>query len=174
MILGVKCESCFVIALYTCGIRCVHYRRMSNGFVLFPAKIPKSAYAFSAHDLSASTPSAGDTLVFAQTMLNEDGVYSTTTGKFTAPCDGVYEFHATLVPSQANKGARIAFEADGIAIGNLNVYDNPEPVGSSYSVIARLQERTQVYLNVTAVETGFRFYEATKRMNTFSGHLISY
>ena len=113
--------------------------------------------------------------MFTQTILNQDGVYSTATGKFTAPSDGVYEFHATLTPKHTKKTVRVEFKAGETAIGRFSVYDYRTPVSSSGSATARLKEGTQVYLRVTSVSSGFTFAEvSTFYMNTFSGHLISY
>ena len=142
--------------------------------LLFSAKIQTQSYAFSAHDLSASTPSIGYTLVFPQTLLNEDGMYSTTTGKYTAPCDGVYEFHSTLASSQAQNGVWVEFKAGDLVIGRFDVYDYRRSVSSSGSATARLGKGTEVYLRVTSVSSGFRFSEDAYRMNKFSGHLISH
>ena len=138
------------------------------------AKIQTQYYAFSAQDLSASRPSIGDTLVFSQTLLNEDGVYSTATGKYTAPCDGVYEFHSTLVSGQVRKGVWVEFKAGGLVFGRFNVLDYHYIISSSGSAIARLRKGTEIYLRVTDVSSGFRFEESTNYMNTFSGHLISH
>ena len=139
------------------------------------AKIPESHYAFSAYDLSSLTPSHGDTLVFTQILVNEDGVYSTTTGKFTAPCDGVYEFHATLTIGVTQKIVYVEFKAGERSIGRFNAYDySSGNISSSGSAIGRLLKGTQVYIRVTGVTSGFTFKEDnTYRMNTFSGHLIS-
>ena len=137
------------------------------------ASMPKSSYAFSAHNLSASTPSVGSTLVFTHTLLNEDEVYNTTTGMFTAQRDGLYEFQASLTPGQSKKVVRVEFNARGSAIGRFSVYDNYNPSTSFSSAITRLQEGEQVYLKVSGMTSGFRFREGTQYMNTFSGHLIN-
>ena len=112
--------------------------------------------------------------MFPQTLLNEDGVYSTTTGKFTAPCDGVYEFHSTIASSQGQKGVWVEFKAGDLVFGRVDVYDHHHAISSSGSATARLRKATNVYLRVTGVHTGFRFFEDVHRMNTFSGHLISH
>ena len=105
-------------------------------------------------------------------MLNEEGVYSTTTGMFTAPCDGVYEFHATLAINQNQKNLWVEFKAGDIAIGRFGGYDYYSHVCVSGSAIARLQKGTQVYLRVTSVTSGVGFLEDIHRLNNFSGHLI--
>ena len=111
--------------------------------------------------------------MFTQTLVNEDGVYSTSTGVFTAPSDGVYEFHAKLTPASSKKGVYVEFKAGTVSIGNFEVLDYYYAVSSSGSAIGRLVKGTQVYLRVTSVSTGFKFLEDSLRMSTFSGHLIS-
>ena len=144
-------------------------------FQCLSAKIPESHHAFSAYDLSSLTPSIGSTLVFTHTLVNEDDVYSTTNGKFTAPCDGVYEFHATLTSGSVKKGIWVEFKAGEISIGKFNGMDyNYNHISSSGSAIGRLQKGIQVYIRVTSMHSGFTFREeSTHYMNTFSGHLIS-
>ena len=143
-------------------------------FFFLLAKIPQSNCVFSAHDLSASPRSTGSTLVFNKTLVNEDGVYSSTTGKFTAPCDGLYVFHATLSPGSPNTVLRVEFKAGEISLGRFSVYDFSNYVSSSGSAIGRLLKGTQVYMRVTEFTTGFTFWDDSVRfMSTFSGHLIS-
>ena len=144
----------------------------NNEFLSLSAKVQQPSYAFSAYDLSASRPSTGSTLVFAETYLNEDSAYSTTRGTYTTPSDGIYEFHATLASSQVKKYVRVEFKAGEKAIGRFIVGDDYKDASSSGSATSRLQKGIEVYLRVTGVSSGFRFVEDTFRMNTFSGHLI--
>ena len=138
------------------------------------AQLQHSSYAFSAHDLSTSRPSSGDILVFTKTHFNEDGLYSTTTGKYTAPADGIYVFHATLTGYVSNKGIHVEFKAGGIALGRFVVNDkNNYDWSNSGSATARLQRGTEVYLRVTSVSSGYRFQENTYYMNTFSGYRVN-
>ena len=150
-------------------------RHVSSWVRFLSAKIQTQSYAFFAHDLSSSsTPSVGDTLVFRKTLLNEGGVYSTTTGKFTAPCDGVYEFHATVTSNQSKKCIYVEFKAGDVAIGRIEVCDYYYHISNSGSAMAKLRKGTEVYMRVTHVNPGFRFLEDAHRMKTFSGHLISH
>ena len=112
--------------------------------------------------------------MFTKSLVNEEGVYSTTTGKFTAPCDGVYEFHATLASNQNKKRIYVEFKAGDVAIGRFGVGDYYYGIGNSGSAIARLRKGTEVYLRVTYKNTGFRVVDDALRMNTFSGHIINH
>ena len=123
--------------------------------------------------LSASSPNIGSTLVFARTWINQAGVYNPTTGIFTTPCDGVYEFHATLSGGPQMENLFVEFIAGGVAIGRFHVVDDTYWISSSGSAIGRCLKETQVNLRVTSVTSGFSFLEDEFRMSTFSGHLIS-
>ena len=134
--------------------------------------IPQSHYAFSAYGISAITTSVGSTLVFTQILVNDKGVYNTTTGTFIAPCDGVYEFQSTLTVGVVDKSAYIEFMAGEAMIGTFTAYDCNNRVSSSGSAIGTLLKGTQVYLRVSIMTSGFKFRADSDFMNTFTGHLI--
>ena len=145
-----------------------------TGYIAFvSASVQQTSYAFSAYDLSASRPSNGDILIFAKTHLNDNSVYNTATGRFTAPIDGVYVFHATLHMSSIKKYIKVEFNAGGKAVGKFAVGDEYHFPNSSGSAIAQLQKGAEVYLKVISATSGSRFREGTSGMCTFSGHLVS-
>ena len=106
---------------------------------------------------------------------SENGAYSITTGVYTAPCDGVYEFHATLALEQGypKKCLYVDFKAGATSIGKFMMYCTARDASSSGSVIARLQTGTEVFLRVTATSGARLEDDNTIHMNNFSGHLIS-
>ena len=111
--------------------------------------------------------------MFAKTHINENSVYNTATGKFTAPVDGVFVFHATLHVNVRKKYIHVEFNAGGKAIGRYMVGDNYYDASSSGSAIAQLQKGTEVYLKVTSGNSGITFREDIYGMSTFSGNLLS-
>ena len=114
-------------------------------FLFVSASAQQPSYAFSAYDLSAaSKPSTGTILIFAKTHINENRAYSTATGKFTAPVDGLYVFHATLYVNLTKKYTLLEFNAGGRAIGRFIVGDDYYEASSSGSAIAQLQKGTEV------------------------------
>ena len=126
----------------------------------------QSSYAFDAYNISTSNENI---LVFSQTLINEHGVYNTTTGKYTAPCDGDYKFNVTLqynssipISAEFRKGDRI--------IGRFTVNGK-----GSGSAIERLSEGTEVYLTVPSESVrGIVIWDQLLNFITFSGHLISH
>ena len=129
-------------------------------------------YAFSVYGLSTARPSTGNILVFTKTHLNEDGLYSTTSGKYIAPADGIYVFHSTLTSDNA-RHIHVELKAGESAIGRFQVIASSSDISSSGSAISRLKKRAEVYLRVTSVTSGYRFREDSHYMNTFSGYRIS-
>ena len=137
------------------------------------AQIQQPSFPFSAHDLSTAKPLHGDILVFTKTRFNQDGLYSAATGKYTAPADGTYVFHATLNSNANGKSIHVEIKADTVAIGKFVVYDKSYDISSSGSAVARLDKGTEVYLRVTSVYEGYGFRDDAYYMNTFSGYRIS-
>lgn len=113
------------------------------------------------------------TLLSSPSLLNYGGVYSTTTGKFTVPIDGVYMFTSTLCASYTSKYAFVDFVADGTVIGKFTAGDADREICFSGSAIARLQKGMQAFLKVRLIESGFYIIENMHHMNSFTGHMIS-
>ena len=111
--------------------------------------------------------------MFAKTHLNENNVYNTDAGKFTAPVDGVYVFHATIDVINSNKYIYVHFNAEGRVIGRFMVGGWNNEDSSSGSAIARLAKGTDVWVEVTSVSSGISFRQDAHGMCTFAGHLLS-
>ena len=144
-------------------------------FVVVSASIQGPSYAFSAYDLShAPNPSSGAILIFAKTQINENNVYNTATGKFTAPVDGVYVFHTTLHMHIPKKYLWIEFNAGGHAVGGrFTVIDYRHEDSSSGSAIAKLEKGEEVFIKVTSATGGITFKDDAHRRSSFSGYLLS-
>ena len=54
------------------------------------------AYAFYTYYVTDTTPPAGQTLKFSTVQYNKAGIYNITTGRYTAPINGIYRFDASL------------------------------------------------------------------------------
>ena len=111
--------------------------------------------------------------MFAKTKINENSVYNTATGRFTAPTDGVYIFHTTLHVLNAKKYIHIAFVAGEKIIGHFMVGDDYWDTSSSGSAIARLEKGTEVSMRVESVSGGLTFREDGAATSIFSGYLVS-
>ena len=111
--------------------------------------------------------------MFAKTHINENSVYSTAIGRFTAPVDGIYVFHAILTVSDTKKYIDVEFNAGGKAMGRFRVGDDYYYPSSSGSAVVQLQKGAEVYLKVLSAATGLTFREDLYGMSTFSGHLLS-
>ena len=65
--------------------------------------------AFSAAVDVEQTISTGDQLVFSDVLINEGGAYSSASGEFTAPRDGLYVFHVVL---EIGRGGKLYVDID--------------------------------------------------------------
>ena len=145
---------------------------LSSIIILFSAKMQMSTYAFSAYDINDTK--IWQPLVFMKTFVNEDGAYNTATGIYTAPCDGIYEFHATLGVIRNSRNSGVEFKAGEKSIGKFMIGEDYTTASSSGSAIARIQKGTHVFLKVIArAAYSAGFGDDYTRMSSFSGHLIS-
>ena len=142
----------------------------SYNVFLFSAGLHKSSYALSVYQPADTTLSAGEVVVFERKLLDEGGMYDTTTGKYNVPVSGLFYFTANLC-SKANDYGSVNFEANGIRFGSFNFGDKSYDTCSTGSAIAKLQKNTKVWLkavNPFVATTD----EANGRFNYFSGYLI--
>ena len=129
-------------------------------------------YGFSAYQCSTTRLLKGSTIVLTRTRLNEDSVYNSGAGQFTAPVSGVYVFHATLCTNTGGSFIYVAFMADGEVIGRFSTNDNALDICTSGSALARLQKGNKVYLQVTLVSSGTVLRDDSNHMNSLSGFFV--
>lgn len=93
-------------------------------------KMPSQPTFFAWHPESGTYfTSAVTNPVFANTLINIGNNYSTSTGRFTAPIAGVYEFNAMLLVRSSSVAAELTFRKNNVNVVSRNLaYSNP--VGS--------------------------------------------
>ena len=84
----------------------------SSGRVTMPYQ-PAFDVAWSGSNYSTKNP-----VIFDQVFLNVGGHYSTTTGRFTCPVDGVYFFYTSFIKNNTTAVARRRFEKNGSILVN--------------------------------------------------------
>ena len=107
-----------------------------------------------------------DPVIFERDLINPGGHYSSSTGQFTAPCDGIYQFSVSIQYS--------SYVLVDLYIDNALVYDDPR-AGSynyyrAYTVLQELTTGQTVHVVVdssSGVEGDPRYIESY-----FAGHLI--
>jgi hypothetical protein len=110
------------------------------------------------------TFSYGSPIVFRDIRYNEGGCYSSTTGYFTTPADGLYYFIASSGPNPQNSGAFFYLNVDDTEIDQAYAYHGGlgGEMSSVHAVLhARTGQRVWVksegnqYLNSVSSFTGF-------------------
>ena len=137
---------------------------MSNArYNLFPSKP-----AFKAYNATGSFPAGTGYITFGSTRLNVDSVYSTSTGRFTAPVDGNY-FIAFGALFDNTTTVHMHIRVNGAQQEGLEVYDSDassKNVSTSSVIPLSANDWVQVYVNTA----GARVHQ---RYGTFSGFLVS-
>ncbi|KAK3096438.1 hypothetical protein FSP39_000131 [Pinctada imbricata] len=124
--------------------------------------------AFSAYPSSSLTLSANSKVVFGKTRTNIGNAYSTNTGIFTVPVDGVYAFHWTIM---VNKGrySEIFIQVNGsnkaVMFAHANGYSNYYSPSQSY--VTELKKGDQVSL-YNRGSTGYAY----STYSTFTGYRL--
>jgi len=137
----------------------------SSGRVFTPARPAFHAYKGDDTSLQAS-----GTYIFNSTFTNIGNCYDTTTGRFTAPVNGVYVFSTSLQMYGASGGRNLQFFKNG---SQLHSGGNAEVVGQtpnttthqtvSYTAVLELVATDYI----TVHQTGFRGMQSH-----FSGYLL--
>lgn len=68
--------------------------------------------------------------IFTSTLINAGNNYSTSTGRFTAPISGTYEFNCMLCVRSSSAAAELTFRKNGSNVVGRNLaYSNPSGAG---------------------------------------------
>ena len=135
---------------------------------LFPSKPAFRAYKSG----NAYLPTAGDTIVFDETEYNYGTHYSTSTGRFTAPFDGVYHFSVyTITQGNVNNGA-IKIYVNGARIwgGDVHFTHNTGAYWDYVHWSGDLGLSEDDYIHVRA-HTPTTFHG--RNWSHFTGHLVT-
>ncbi|XP_052642492.1 complement C1q tumor necrosis factor-related protein 5 [Harpia harpyja] len=134
------------------------------------AVAPRSAFSAKRSE-SRSPPLADQPIRFDVVLINEQGHYDPTTGKFTCEVPGLYYFavHATVY--------RASLQFDIIKNGQsvasfFQYYGNwPKPTSLSGGALVRLEPEDEVWVQV-GVGDYIGFYASVKTDSTFTGFLV--
>ena len=110
------------------------------------------------------------TIVFDNDNINEGGHYNVTTGIFTAPVTGIYQFFAYI---NSSPKASWGLSRGGSTYINPreNYNDEPEPEAEGASVIMRLQAGQTVYV-LTGSEPYTVMGDSNGVLTWFGGYLL--
>ncbi|XP_060582856.1 uncharacterized protein LOC132739209 [Ruditapes philippinarum] len=111
-------------------------------------------------------------VIFTKSVINEGTGYDTSTGFFTAPVGGLYQFSVHTCVYQG-KYAYIGLVLEGKVIGADMNYDKDHYTCSAFGAIARVKSGEKVWVKSTLSAFNYQLYQDSYRMITFSGMLVN-
>jgi hypothetical protein len=112
-------------------------------------------------------------LIFEKTFTNEGTGYDTSTGIFTAPVGGLYQFVIHTCAWQ-NKYAYLGLVLEGNVIAADANYGDASYGCNTFGAIVRVKSGEKVWVKSTSSGSVHQLHQNQYRMNTFSGVLVNY
>ncbi|XP_060578804.1 complement C1q tumor necrosis factor-related protein 5-like [Ruditapes philippinarum] len=137
-------------------------------------KLEQPSIAFYAHHLKdLALDTTNEILIFEKTITNEGTGYDTSTGLFTAPVGGLYQF---VVHTCAYKGkySYLGLVMEGNVIAADANYGDTNYGCNTFGAIVRVKSGEKVWVKSTSSGSVHQLHQNTHRMNTFSGVLVNY
>ncbi|XP_060598347.1 uncharacterized protein LOC132752089 [Ruditapes philippinarum] len=140
---------------------------------LYSEKLERPTIAFHAHDVAdLLLDKTNEIVIFTKSVINEGTGYDTSTGVFTAPVGGLYQFFVHTCVFKGNY-AFIGIVLDGRIIAANKNYDNDYYTCSTVGAIVRVQSGEKVLVKSTSSSSNRRLHQYSLNVNTFSGVLVS-
>lgn len=132
-------------------------------------------YKFSAYRNAALTPGTAD-IIFDTELFDTNSNFDTTTGKYTAPISGFYQFNAniTLSTAAANLGYATAIKKNGTIVAHTNavmMYSGAYSHGFNLSTLLQLVAGD--YITVNEAGNSGRPIVVGAAYTFFNGFLVS-
>jgi hypothetical protein len=141
---------------------------------LYSGKLEQPPIAFYAHHLKDMLlDTSNELLKFEKTFTNEGSGYDTSTGLFTAPVGGLYQFSVHTCALQNNYAYLGLVLEDNVIAADANYGDNSHGC-NTFGAIIRVRSGGKVWVKTTSSSSNRQLYQDFYRMNTFSGVLVSY
>ncbi|XP_060561158.1 heavy metal-binding protein HIP-like isoform X1 [Ruditapes philippinarum] len=137
-------------------------------------KLEQPAIAFYAHHLKdLLLDTTDEILIFEKTFTNEGTGYDTSTGLFTAPVGGLYQFDVHICTSY-KKYAYLGLVLEGSVITAHAHFGDENSSCTSFGAIKRVRSGEKVWVKSTSSGSNRKLTQGSYSMNTFSGVLVSY
>ncbi|XP_060561194.1 heavy metal-binding protein HIP-like [Ruditapes philippinarum] len=136
-------------------------------------KLERPPIAFHAHHVADLLLDITDEIIiFTKSLINEGIGYDTSTGIFTAPVGGLFQFSVHTCAYYA-KFAYIGLVLGGQVIAADSNYDKDYYTCSTVGAIIRVKSGEKVWVKSTSSSSNRRLFQDSYRMNTFSGVLVN-
>ncbi|XP_060589336.1 uncharacterized protein LOC132744594 [Ruditapes philippinarum] len=128
---------------------------------------------FYAHHVTDVDTDETERIIFNYAIINERSGYDTSTGIFTAPVSGLYQFAVHLC-TPISKYVYVEIFHEGNVIMKDYLYGVGEnAVCSSVTGIVRVKSGEQVWVQHRSKNSNYKLIEDIHRMNTFLGMIIN-
>ncbi|XP_045185277.2 cerebellin-3-like [Mercenaria mercenaria] len=135
-------------------------------------KMTRSSVAFFAHHVPDLSLDVTDKIIiFDSIITNEGSGYDTSTGVFTAPVGGMFQFTVNFC-SLYNQHSPIALVLAGKQIAKSSNYDTSHHTCGSFSAIVRVKSGEKVWVKCVTGNSSYKLYRDNWMMNSFSGFLL--
>ncbi|XP_053375907.1 complement C1q and tumor necrosis factor-related protein 9A-like isoform X3 [Mercenaria mercenaria] len=137
-------------------------------------EIARPSVAFYAHHVTDLALDVTDKIILFDKILTDEGSgYDTSTGIFTAPVGGLYQF-TVHVCAQTGKFSVVGLVLDGKAVAATVNYGTNTDTCSSVGAVVRVKSGEQIWVKcTTGHSSAYRLFQNSHRMNTFSGILLN-
>ncbi|XP_060581258.1 complement C1q tumor necrosis factor-related protein 5-like [Ruditapes philippinarum] len=137
-------------------------------------KLAQPSVAFYAHQLKdVLLDTTDEILIFEKTFTNEGTGYDTSTGLFTAPVGGLYQFNVHTC-AYNGKYSYLGLVMEGNVIAADANFGDANFGCNTFGAIIRVKSGSKVWVKSTSSSSGYQLYQNSLRMNTFSGVLVNH
>ncbi|XP_060595821.1 uncharacterized protein LOC132749912 [Ruditapes philippinarum] len=135
--------------------------------------IKKPSVGFFAHNVvDLKLDRTDKIIIFDTATTNEGSGYDTSTGIFTAPVGGLYQFIVNYC-TYIRQYSPLALVLSGNVIARSSDHDADFYPCSSFSAVIRVKSSEKIWVKCLAGSSGYALYQDSLRMNTFSGILVN-
>jgi IMP cyclohydrolase len=154
-----------------------HYVGFSYIYVciIYTGKLERPSVAFNAHHVAdVNLDEANERIVFDTVITNEGSGYDSSTGIFTAPVGGMYQFTVHICTDTSKYSYIGIVHADNIFAKKYQ-YASGNPYCSSVGGVIRVNSGEQVWVQSTSSASNRQLNDSSgsSRMNIFYGMLIN-
>ncbi|XP_060577747.1 collagen alpha-2(VIII) chain-like [Ruditapes philippinarum] len=135
--------------------------------------LKKPSVAFFAHNVvDLKLDRTDKIIIFTTATTNEGSGYDTSTGIFTAPVGGLYQFVVNYC-AYYKQHSPLALVLSGNVIARSSNYDANYYTCSSFYAVIRVKSSEKIWVKCLSGSSGYALYKGGWFMNSFSGILIN-